>query len=397
MMETAGGQVVDALGPARKKLTSLEAERVATVIDDLIEKINLLHLAFLSNETTDKTLGLPEPVKAALDEFRAAESVFLVTDGDAAGAAVADATRSLARAMRAYPDQSDTVVDALKAAVPGSGPMAQRAQSLDLFLAQLQDLRDVLFEKLLTTVDEERGRQEHLAKLVKNQQSLKKEIAELSSIKAESEAERDRLIKQRTDVIQKITTELYRITTQGDTVYSRITEQGVKAEADKTAAANTQMEALTAEAEALEKKLEDLRQAHADEESKIRKSKFKMEADVAGWISKYDEEMARKQELIDEETTAHETEKRQMAELESKFESLQEEYDAIMEEKRISRERYDAHNHDQAARNHAASVIQKRWSAYQEEKKANSKGKGKKGSGKKGSKKKSKGKKKSKK
>lgn len=134
-------------------------------------------------------------------------------------------------------------------------------------------------------------------------------------------------------------------------------------------------------------------QEHADEEGKIRKSKFKLEADVAGWISKYDEEMTRKQELIDVETEAHTTEKAQMEELQKKFDTLKDEYDAIMEEKRIARERYDAHHKELAEKNRAASIIQKRWSSFQEEKKAakgKKKGSKKKGSKKKGSKKKKK-------
>lgn len=74
-----------------------------------------------------------------------------------------------------------------------------------------------------------------------NQKSLKKEIAELSKTKEQHEAERDALVQQRTDVIQKITSELYRITSQGDAVYSRVTEQGAKSEADKKAAADSQV------------------------------------------------------------------------------------------------------------------------------------------------------------
>lgn len=80
---------------------------------------------------------------------------------------------------------------------------------------------------------QERGRQTHLSKLVANQRSLKKEIIDLSATKAEREAERDALVKKRTDIIQKITSELYRITTQGDAVYERVIEQGAKARNDK--------------------------------------------------------------------------------------------------------------------------------------------------------------------
>lgn len=102
-------------------------------------------------------LDLPEPVHEALAQYRLAEVGYLkANDGAAAAVPVHDATRSLVRALQAYPEQADGAAATICAKAADGGTPTQRVESLSLFLEQLQDLRDVLFEKLLTTVDEVR-------------------------------------------------------------------------------------------------------------------------------------------------------------------------------------------------------------------------------------------------
>lgn len=102
-------------------------------------------------------LDLPEPVHEALAQYRLAEVGYLkANDGAAAAVPVHDATRSLVRALQAYPEQADGAAATICAKAAEGGTPTQRVESLSLFLEQLQDLRDVLFEKLLTTVDEVR-------------------------------------------------------------------------------------------------------------------------------------------------------------------------------------------------------------------------------------------------
>ena len=90
---------------------------------------------------------------------------------------------------------------------------------------------------------------------------------------------------------------------------------------------------------------------------------------------------------FDELDTIYTEEKRQLAELDVKFKTLEEQYTTIMEERRIAREKREAAERELRAMIKAASVIQSFWKAYKMRKALKSKKKkgkkGKKGRGKK--------------
>lgn len=93
------------------------------------------------------------------------------------------------------------------------------------------------------------------------------------------------------------------------------------------------------------------------------------------------------QDDFDELDTIYTEEKRQLAELQEKFKPLEEQYETIMEEKRIAREKREAAERELRSMIKAASVIQSFWKAYKMRKALKSKKKkgkkGKKGRGKK--------------
>jgi hypothetical protein len=73
---------------------------------------------------------------------------------------------------------------------------------------------------------------------------------------------------------------------QGDAVYKKFTAQGKSVETENGDAAMLEKSALQEEAESLAKRLAETRQKNSEEEGRIRKAKFKLEADVAKWIEK---------------------------------------------------------------------------------------------------------------
>ena len=70
-------------------------------------------------------------------------------------------------------------------------------------------------------------------------------------------------------------------------MYKKFTSQGKRIETEKGDAAAHEKAALEEEAESLAKRLAETRQRNSDEEGRIRKAKFKLEADVAKWIEKW--------------------------------------------------------------------------------------------------------------
>ena len=97
--------------------------------------------------------------------------------------------------------------------------------------------------------------------------------------------------------------------------------------------------------------------------------------------------MSEKQEEYDAVDAVYMEEKRQLNELEERFRKLEEEYNAIMEERRLEAEKKEAAEREIAAMVRAAITIQSFWRAYKCRRALKSKkkkgGKGKKKSGKK--------------
>jgi hypothetical protein len=72
-----------------------------------------------------------------------------------------------------------------------------------------------------TTRPQDKSRQEYLTRLSDGQRELGVEITELTARKEATETERDAQVKKRTDAIERITAELYAITTQGEMLHTQ--------------------------------------------------------------------------------------------------------------------------------------------------------------------------------
>lgn len=68
---------------------------------------------------------------------------------------------------------------------------------------------------------------------------------------------------------------------------------------------------------------------HREQENQLRKEKWKHETNVEGLLSRYDDDMIKKQTEYDEIEAMYEEELKQLAELEEKFKPLEEEYNKV--------------------------------------------------------------------
>lgn len=121
---------------------------------------------------------------------------------------------------------------------------------------------------------------------------------------------------------------------------------------------------------------------HRDQENQLRKEKWKHETNVEGLLSRYDDDMIKKQNEYDEIEALYEEEMKQLSELEEKFKPLEEEYSKIIEEKR-NLERIRAMEEEALNKKiKAAIVIQSYWRGFKLRKGIFKKKRGKKGKGK---------------
>ena len=95
--------------------------------------------------------------------------------------------------------------------------------------------------------------------------------------------------------------------------------------------------------------------------------------------------IARFQGEIDELTEIYNDEKKQLTDLEERFETLEKQYAIITEERRIAQEKREAAEKELRVMIRAATLLQAMWRSYRCRKalKQKQKGKGKKGKGKK--------------
>ena len=119
---------------------------------------------------------------------------------------------------------------------------------------------------------------------------------------------------------------------------------------------------------------------HRDQEQILRKEKWKHETNVEGLLARYDDDMTKKQNEIDELEALYEEEKRQLQELEEKFKPLEEEYLKILDERRTLERIRRMEEESLNKKVKAAIIIQSYWRGFKLRKGLfKKKGKGKKG------------------
>jgi len=406
-----GGMAVNVqafLKPARKRLGTVDAERIIKVVDLAIEKIELLCITsspefqLLEQEAgADEEFSFPPVVASALDNHRQCEAAYEQgltagegghspeDDGGASYFALQKSTRTLLGAIQraALPE----LMQAAAEVEDGQG-------GLGLALAKLRSLRELLFEKLLTTVDEERKRQEYLAGLIARESESNDEISKLESEVADLEADRDAEVSKREKTIQRVLEDLQLITQQGNFVADRV-QKGATARITKDEEAGAaKLKQLKVEIhgwkpgkddskedkeiKGMEMILHERRSANHNEEKELRKRKQKTELGIDRIIEEFDGSMLEKQTEIDEIMRLYTDEKIQLTELEERLAVIKVEYDIIMEERKRERDRREKAAEELAKMVKAALLMQKFWRAYKA-RKALKKATSKKGKGKK--------------
>ena len=194
-------------------------------------------------------------------------------------------------------------------------------------------------------------------------------------------------MKFRNDVIRKLQLELHGLERTHEDAIKRTRGEAEKQENADIKNSDGKRQKLLHEIAQLKAQLITITAEHREGENALRKRKYKIETEVENWIQKFDADMSEKQEEYDAVDAVYMEEKRQLNELEERFRKLEEEYNAIMEERRLEAEKKEAAEREIAAMVRAAITIQSFWRAYKCRRALKSKkkkgGKGKKKSGKK--------------
>nr|KAF6266970.1 hypothetical protein mPipKuh1_006781 [Pipistrellus kuhlii]KAF6267180.1 IQ motif containing D [Pipistrellus kuhlii] len=370
--------------PLKTKLTTIETKRIMSVLDETIQKVELVTLlsSVAANMELEGLLG--EELSRAVREhedlcqvlmnkvrYLQEEELQLQAEEEFEEEAwfrdlllsielqksnllplmgqIRDSTKNILRLLLGNP----------RAAQLLRARAADRAPGAQGFVDSLVELRGFLFEKLLTSPMEARDKGQFIQDITKRNMRNQEVIDALENELAERMRNRAAEVEKENFVIQELKNHLHQVLKFSENSLTR-----TKQEAEK--------------------------QQKADYRASQSRKKYKVETEIENWIQKYDTEMTEKQEEYEELDIIHKEEKIQLKELQTRYEVLVEEFSQIREEREINSKKRMEAEQDMMRMVKAATLIQAVWKGYlvrsllrsKRKKRGKGKGKGEKGKGK---------------
>ncbi|CAH1802029.1 unnamed protein product [Owenia fusiformis] len=413
-----------ALEPARKKLTTVESQRILTVLEETIKRSEMITILPYLMDNMDRfaivlgneLVNMLKTHRVMLDSYKDLKSNTerlikkkdrkgspkLKDDGSRASSASSigssrsiddrlessihnlhlvanQITQSCKNILRAF-SLNPSAVNTLR------GEKSWRSIDARTLIGTMSELKEIILEKLLTTPVEELEKQKYLEQITDRERQNATVIHKLEAELAAAEEDKESEIKKKNDVIRKLQADLFQIDKFSQEHIRRTKQEAEKQESADVKNSEGKKQKLTQEVNQLSTQMANLVTEHREHEQSLRKRKYKIETEVENWIQKYDQDMGERQDEFEEIDAVYTEEKKQLNELEERFKTLEAEYNSIMEERRISRERREAQEREMQAAVKAATTIQAYWRSFKVRKALKARKKGKKGKGKKGKK-----------
>ncbi|XP_020345727.1 dynein regulatory complex protein 10 isoform X1 [Oncorhynchus kisutch] len=381
------------LDPSRKKLSSLETQRIAGVLEDCIARVETVALlpAVLSR-LGGLSVGLE--LEGALQEHqhlgeRLGGLGQKLVEGEAGERmraelerAIPSSLRNVLRLLRAHPAATRALRS--EAEVGGQG-VSEGVRGL---VGGLQELRGVLLEKLLTSPSEERQRTRYMQEVSLRHGNNMELVATLEMEVAAAIKDRDAETSKKNEVIRKLKSSLHQMEKISEDFVLRTQQDADKQNQSDAKTSEGRRARMQQEANQLRVQLNNLISENREVETSLRKKKYKVETEIENWIQKYDADMGEKQFELEDMTRAYEEEKEELRELEEAYAVLEQEFSQIQEERRLAEERREEEQKELEKKSRASTIIQAYWRGHRVRKAMRGKGKkgskGKKGKGKKG-------------
>ncbi|XP_068127593.1 dynein regulatory complex protein 10 [Hyperolius riggenbachi] len=385
------------LEPGRKKLSSVETQRVVAVLDDTIKRLEIVSLFQHAIENLDRySIVFGSELSGALREHQRlrdnmqrqlnhfsqeaaeeedeAESVWEKSRVDMAvlHQGVQSSVRNILRLFLANPTASKTLRAEGQA----------RNQDFQKLIQVLSELRGFLFEMLLTSPLEKDERMHYLQELTLRDHKNREALSALEEELNAAILDRDNEIAKKNEIIRQLKISLHQLEKASETQVRRTMQEAENQQKSDRRASEGKCAKFQQDLQQLRTQLNGAIAENREIELSLRKKKYKVETEIENWIQKYDADMGDKQTELEELEAVYEEEKAQLAELKEKLAVLEVEYVQIMEERRLAQLRKEAEEEELARKNHAATIIQAHWKGYQVRKTMKSKKKKKKGKGK---------------
>jgi len=228
----------------------------------------------------------------------------------------------------------------------------------------MNELKEILMHKLLTTPQEETERMAYLDEISKRERHNAAIIQRLEAELKDALDDKEMEIQKKNDIIKRLQTDLHQIEKFSDENIRRTRAEAEKQEIADSKNSDQKTQKLQTEINQLQTQLNNSVTENREKEADLRAKKYKVENEVDNWIQKYDQDMGERQDEYEEIDLVYTEEKKQLFELEERFATLEKEYIAIMEERRVARDKRERAQRELAMLVKSATTIQAFWRSY---------------------------------
>uniref|UniRef100_UPI00398E693E dynein regulatory complex protein 10 n=1 Tax=Pristiophorus japonicus TaxID=55135 RepID=UPI00398E693E len=372
------------LEPVRKKLASIEAERIISVIEKTIEKIERVtlfphiadnlnrfnvaigleltcamrehdrleqHLHFATHKLQEE-----EPPEEKNDERRPKVKSKAQTSNDIMilKQALGSSVKNILRLFQGNPSACQIIQTECQ---------ARRRICVDLIVG-LMELRDLVFERLLITPTEEKEKFEFVQKIIMQDKQNTEIITTLEAELATAIQDKENEMLKKNEIIRKLKNNLVQLDFFSEDYIRQIKQDAEKQQLADQKDSEGRVAKFHEEISQLRIQLNNTITEHRTQELALRKRKFKIETEIENWIQKYDADLQEKQEEYEHLVTKHNNEMVLLFELEQKINILESEYIQIVEDRKKKAEEKAAKEHQIYLMARAAVTIQAFWKGY---------------------------------
>ncbi|XP_064322517.1 dynein regulatory complex protein 10 [Phalacrocorax carbo] len=358
--------------PRRLKPDSIETERIITVLDETMAKLELSSLIPHIIDSLDRfadVLG-PEITNSLIEHQKLSnEMEHLLASSEEEDTMRAEeqrgclclleqrlkcSVRNVLRLLRANP----SLCQALKYEA------WVRESPAEAFIKAFGEFRNFMLERLLTSPVEEEGKIQLMEaislQIKKNTEAITTLQAELAAAIRTQEEE----IHKKDNVIKDLKNTMQDLTKDFKAGIQQIKQEGEKQQKEKLQASQARCARLQQDVQQLGVQLSALVLEHRASELALRKRKCRVEMEIVNWIQKYDADMGEKQAECEEVHAAYAEEKAQLSLLMEKHAVLLQEYSQIEEERRICQNKEEQALKELNTMTLAATRIQAFWRGY---------------------------------
>ncbi|NXO85664.1 DRC10 protein, partial [Sitta europaea] len=351
------------LDPSQLKPDSMETERILTVLDETIVKLEITRLILGitgSLERYARMLG-PEITSRLLEHQKLSMKMqhLLASPGDKKSMRAVEqhlkcSLRDILRVFLANP----LLYHGLKYEV------RVRESPADVFIKAFMEFRDFTLKRLLTSPEEEKEKIKFMEDISLQAEKNMETISALQEELAAVVQTRDEEVNIKDKTIKNLQTSMEDLAKGCRAEIQQIVKEGEKQQKEDEKASQERCARLKQDVEHLGIQFNALVLEHRASELVLRKEKCKMEREILEWVQKYDRDMTEKQATYEEVQAAYSEEKQQLSVLMEKHALLLQEYSQIEEERRRLQEKEEEAAREEARRNNAATCIQAIWKGY---------------------------------